>query len=114
MIAGERQTEEAQADSVGTADDLRTDNRGLRTEKIGKYLLQGITADVVIAVTGGRSKMTVRDHVLLIGLKDASGAMFLNGVDAGELLLQGSFCIGNAFLNRHDHSPCVNHCSSCW
>ena len=97
---------------MGTAGDLRADDGRLGTEEVSKDLFQRIPAHIVITIAGGGGKMAVCDHVLLEGLEDAAGAMLLNGINASKLLLQRSFRAGNAFLNGHNHAPCVKKVSS--
>ena len=75
-------------DGVGAVDKLDAHQSGLGAENLGIDLIQLISAQVVVAVTGGADKVSVGHPVGLERLQHPLGVLLSDGVNAGKLLPQ--------------------------
>ena len=76
---------------MGAVYELDAHQRGLRAENVGIDLIQGLAAQIVIAVAGRAGKAGLRDPVVLEGLHHLAGVVLGHDVDflkaAAELFL---------------------------
>ena len=81
QIAGTQNAHQRAGDGMGAIDKLATHQAGFRPKHLGENLIQGISAQVVIAVAGGAHQMGCADPVLLKRLQHFFGIFLGNGVD---------------------------------
>ena len=79
---------------MGAVDELHPHQGVLRAENIGVNLIQGVPAQVVIAVAGGAGEVGLRHPVLLEGGEHLLRILLRHRVNAGELLRQVRLGLG--------------------
>ena len=80
---------------MGAVYELDAHQRGLGAENVGIDLIQGLAAQIVIAVAGCPGKAGVRDPVVLKGLHHLAGVVLGHDVDFPKALpelLLGTLC----------------------
>ncbi len=73
---------------MGAVDELYPHQGVLGVEEVGEDQVQGIPAQIVVAVASGAGEVGFRHPVLLESGQHLLGVLLGNGVDAGELLRQ--------------------------
>ena len=90
FVAGPQIAHQGQRQRMGAAGDLRAHQRILRVEKGCIYLLQGIPAQVIVAVTSSAKETRLADPAFLHGQSHFQLIIFCRLVNLPEALLQGS------------------------
>ena len=70
---------------MGAVDELQAHQGVLSAEDVGVDLIQGVPAQIVVAVAGGAGEVGLRHPVFLEGRQHLAGVLLRNGVDAAEL-----------------------------
>ena len=78
------QGEHGGGEGVGTVHKADAHKGGLRPEDLGIDLIQGLPAQVVIAIAGGAGKAGLGHLVVLKGLHDPAGVLLGQSVDLGK------------------------------
>ena len=84
---------------MGAVDELHPHQGVLGAKDVGVDPVQGVPAQVVVAVAGGAGKVGLRHPVLLEGGEHLAGVLLRDGVDAGELLRQLPLGLGGQGQN---------------
>ena len=86
LLAGLCQGEHGRTESMGAVDKADAHQRRLGAEDLGVDLIQGLPAQIVIAVAGGAGKAGVRDPGVLEGLHHPEGILLRHSVDLSKAL----------------------------
>ena len=84
---------------MGAVDELHPHQGVLGAENVGVDLIQGVPAQIVVAVAGGAGEVGLRHPVFLEGRQHLAGVLLRNGVDAAELLGQLRLGLGSQGQN---------------
>ena len=105
FIARQKIGGQGDSQGMGAADDLRTDQSGLRMKGVRIDPLQGVAAQIVVAVAAGGSKAGGADPVFLHGRDDLGLVVFrdaVNGVEAGTQRCEQFFTEGEDGIRNAD------------
>ena len=83
--------EHGSCQGMGAVDKLDAHKGGFRTENVGVDFIQGLTAQIVVAVAGGAGKAGVGDAVVLESLHNLSGILPRDRVDLPKA--RGKLCL---------------------